>query len=90
MLSVPVFLLHLIDSYSDDIVKAYTTIRAELKAYSQELAAQPEIVALTKTEGLDLEIIADLISQLQPELATGSENNDDFVAGWNWTTQLTS
>lgn len=51
-------LLHLIDIYSDDVAKAYTTIRNELKQYSPELATRPEIVALTKCEGLDEEIIA--------------------------------
>ena len=49
-------LLHLIDVYSDDAGKAYRTIRAELEKYS-DLATRPEIVALTKCEGLDQEII---------------------------------
>ena len=50
-------LLHLIDAYSDDIAAAYTTIRGELESYSGELTKRPEVVALTKTEGLDEEII---------------------------------
>ncbi|NCU38740.1 GTPase ObgE, partial [Candidatus Saccharibacteria bacterium] len=50
-------LLHLIDGYSDDIVKSYQAIRNELSAYSQELVTRPEVVALTKTEGLDEELI---------------------------------
>ncbi len=50
-------LLHLIDAYNDDAGKAYRTIRSELEKYS-DLAARPEIVALTKCEGLDPEIIA--------------------------------
>ena len=49
-------ILHLIDAYSDDAGKAYQTIRAELEKYS-DLATRPEIVALTKCEGLDDEII---------------------------------
>ena len=49
-------LLHLIDAYSDDAGKAYETIRHELEKYS-DLKDRPEIVALTKTEGLDSEII---------------------------------
>jgi GTP-binding protein len=49
-------LLHLVDVYSDDAGQAYQTIRRELEKYS-DLASRPEIVALTKCEGLDEEII---------------------------------
>ena len=51
-------LLHLIDAYSDDVAASYRTIRNELAKYSSELAERPEVVALTKAEGLDDEIIA--------------------------------
>ena len=51
-------LLHLIDAYSDDIAERYQTIRRELGAYSPELLDRPEVIALTKTEGLDADIIA--------------------------------
>ncbi len=50
-------LLHLIDAYSDDVAAAYQTIRLELASYSPALLARPEIIALTKTEGLDAELI---------------------------------
>lgn len=49
-------LLHLIDIYSDDAGLAYETIRRELEKYSN-LKDRPEIVALTKCEGLDSELI---------------------------------
>lgn len=49
-------LLHLVDVYNDDAGKAYETIRKELAKYS-DLKDRPEIVALTKCEGLDPEII---------------------------------
>ena len=49
-------LLHLIDVYNDDAGEAYQTIRNELDKYS-DLKDRPEIVALTKCEGLDPEII---------------------------------
>ena len=49
-------LLHLIDVYNTDAGEAYTTIRHELEKYS-DLKDRPEIVALTKCEGLDKEII---------------------------------
>lgn len=57
-------ILHLIDAYHEDIAGTYQTIKNELAAYQPELAKRPEIVALTKTEGLDSEIIADLAAQL--------------------------
>lgn len=50
-------LLHLIDVYTDDAGKAYQAIRHELSRYSNDLAIRPEIVALTKIEGVDKEII---------------------------------
>lgn len=50
-------LLHLIDAYTDDIADAYRIIRAELENYSLDLTDRPEIIALTKTEGLDAEIV---------------------------------
>ena len=51
-------LLHLVDAYNDDAGVAYQTIRRELSKYSADLAERPELVVLTKTEGLDPEIIA--------------------------------
>lgn len=50
-------LLHLIDVYNDDAGKAYADIRKELANYSDELAARPELVVLTKIEGVDEDII---------------------------------
>lgn len=50
-------LLHLIDVYSDDVAASYQTIRNELKNYSEDLASRPEVIALTKCEGLDRDIV---------------------------------
>ena len=49
-------LLHLVDVYNDDAGEAYATIRKELEKYS-DLKDRPEIVALTKCEGLDPDLI---------------------------------
>ena len=49
-------LLHLIDVYNDDAGEAYQTIRNELDKYS-DLASRPEVIALTKCEGVDEDII---------------------------------
>lgn len=58
-------LLHLIDVYSDDVAKSYQTIRSELEKYSPELIKRPEVIALTKCDGLDEEIIAMQIESLR-------------------------
>ena len=50
-------LLHLIDVYNDDAGKAYADIRQELANYSDELANRPELVVLTKVEGVDEDIV---------------------------------
>jgi len=52
-------LLHLVDSTQDDVVKAYETIRNELKLYGAGLAKRPEIVALTKMDAIGEELAAD-------------------------------
>lgn len=51
-------LLHLVDIYNDDVAVSYQTIRTELEKYSPELATRPEVIALTKSEGVDEEIVA--------------------------------
>lgn len=67
-----VMLLHLIDSYQEDVVQAYNTIQNELKAYKIDLSNLPQIVALTKTDGLDDEIISDIKAKLSKILPKGT------------------
>lgn len=50
-------LLHMIDAYSNDIAGAYKTIRDELASYNLDLINRPEIIALTKIDGLDDDIV---------------------------------
>jgi len=50
-------LLHLIDAYTDDVAGAYKTIRAELANYNVDLTDRPEIITLTKIDGLDDDIV---------------------------------
>lgn len=59
-------LLHLIDIYQADLPSSYQTIRRELADYDPKLAELPEVVALTKTEGLDESAISQALQQLQP------------------------
>ena len=64
-------LMHLIDVYTEDAGKAYQDIRTELERYSQELAQRPELVVLTKTEGVDEDIIkmqSDTIRAVNPDV----------------------
>lgn len=58
-------LLHLIDAYSEDVVDNYKTIIKELKDYKVDLSKKPQIVALTKIEGLDDDIVSDQIIKLK-------------------------
>ncbi len=57
-------LIHLIDAYNDDIGEAYKTIQKELQAYAVDLSKRPQIVVMTKIEGLDDEIVQDRIKEL--------------------------
>lgn len=50
-------LLHLIDVYAEDVAESYRIIRNELTRHNPELADRPEIIVLTKTEGLDEDLI---------------------------------
>lgn len=58
-------ILHLIDAYQDDPAEAYRVIRHELEKYSDKIASLPEVIAITKTEGLDPEIIDMQISSIR-------------------------
>jgi GTPase obg len=72
----------MIDVYSDDPAEKYQAIRRELEKYSESLAERPEIIALTKCEGLDDEIIAMQSTALQkvangaPVVAISSQTHD--------------
>lgn len=65
-------LLHLIDVYSNDVVSDYKTIRSELRKYSDELDSRPEVVVLTKVDGLDDDIIAMQKAELDKVIAKGT------------------
>lgn len=64
--------LHLIDAYNDNPADAYTKIRHELERYSKTVAALPEVVALTKIEGLDEEVVAMQREALQTVVPKGT------------------
>jgi len=65
-------LLHLIDIYEDDVAGAYKTITAELAAHSKVLAKRPQIVALTKIEGLPEDGVAVKMATLKKVVPKGT------------------
>ncbi len=60
-----VVIVHVIDAYQDDVVKAYQTVINELRLHDKTLLNRPEIVVVNKVEGLDEEIIDDLMGRLR-------------------------
>lgn len=70
-------LVHLIDAYVEDVAAAYQTIIDELKSYKVDiidnLAERPQVVGLNKTDGLDQDIVDDLLAQLRQVVPTGTE-----------------
>jgi GTP-binding protein len=65
-------LVHLIDIYNDDVAAAYNTIQDELKAYKVDLTVRPQVVALTKIEGMDKDIIKDQMDILKKVISKGT------------------
>lgn len=66
-------LIHLIDAYSEDVTKDYKTIMGELAAYKVDLSTRPQIVALTKTEGLDKKSLDKQVKKLQKITPHGTQ-----------------
>lgn len=58
-------LVHLIEAYQENVADTYQTVRKELGEYEPSLLTRPEIVVLTKIDGLDDDIVNDLLGQLQ-------------------------
>ncbi|MBV9218823.1 MAG: GTPase ObgE [Methylobacteriaceae bacterium] len=58
-------LLHLVDATGEHAGRAYKTVRHELEAYGQGLAQKPEIVALSKIDAVDAEMLATQIRRLK-------------------------
>lgn len=66
-------LVHLIDSYQDDAAKAYKVIQKELKQHDIDLTKRPQIVVLTKIEGLDSDIVDAQSKALKKVLPRGTK-----------------
>ena len=57
-------LLHLVDATREDVAAAYRTVRAELKAYGAGLERKKEIVALSKCDAVDADLLAAKVAAL--------------------------
>jgi GTPase len=58
-------LLHLVDGTTGNAAEAYKTVRAELAAYGEGLAAKPEIVALNKADAMSADDIKQQVARLK-------------------------
>ncbi|MAL78926.1 MAG: GTPase ObgE [Sneathiella sp.] len=58
-------LLHLIDATEEDVAASYRTIRSELAAYDEGLAAKPEVVALNKMDSVSEEDLAKKVRDIE-------------------------
>ncbi|MGP0093507.1 MAG: GTPase ObgE [Xanthobacteraceae bacterium] len=58
-------LLHLVDATGEHAGKAYKTVRAELEAYGNGLADKPEIVALSKADAVDADVLKEQKARLK-------------------------
>jgi GTP-binding protein len=60
-------LLHLVDANVEDVAEAYRIVRDELEAYDAGLGDKPEVLALSKADTLDEEMLAALADELEAE-----------------------
>ncbi|MDX7949722.1 GTPase ObgE [Lichenihabitans sp. Uapishka_5] len=58
-------LLHLVEATSEHAGQAYKTVRHELEAYGDELAAKPELVALSKVDAVDADTLKTQLARLK-------------------------
>ncbi|MEX0881404.1 MAG: GTPase ObgE [Candidatus Saccharimonadales bacterium] len=65
-------LVHLIDVYSRDIAIDYKTIMDELAAYAIDLSRRPQIIALTKIDGVDKKHLQFQLKALKKAVPKGS------------------
>lgn len=65
-------LVHLVDMYNDSVAEAYKTVQAELAGYKTDLTKRPQIVVLTKIEGLDDDIVKDKLKELKKVVPKGT------------------
>lgn len=65
-------LLHLVDVYSENIAADYKTIMGELAAYKVDLSKLPQVVALSKIEGMDKKDVEQKLKELKEVVPSGT------------------
>jgi GTP-binding protein len=63
-----VVLVHLIDAYNEDLFDVYKKVKNELKAYQIDLTKKPEVVGISKIDGLDKKLLKQKINKLSAKL----------------------
>ncbi|CAN1547192.1 Obg Predicted GTPase [Rhabdaerophilaceae bacterium] len=58
-------LLHLVDATGEHAGKDYKTVRREIEAYGEGLAEKPEIVALSKIDSIDADMMKKQVERLK-------------------------
>lgn len=66
-------LVHLVEVYNEDIAAAYKTIMKELAAYKVDLSKRPQVVVLSKVDGLDEKQIDKAYKSLQKVVPAGTQ-----------------
>ena len=66
-------LVHLIDAYSGDLKGDYQTIMRELKDYEVDLSKKDQIVALSKTEGMEKRQLSAKTTELKKIVPKGTK-----------------
>ncbi len=65
-------LLHMIDAYSADNLASYRTINKELADYKVDLSKRPQIVALSKIDGVNEKELASKLKKLKKAVPKGT------------------
>lgn len=65
--------LHLIDCQNEDLAESYLQVAAELEAYSPAILQRPQLVALTKMETLDEQVLGQKLKILRKTIPRTSK-----------------
>ena len=65
-----VVLVHLIDVYNSDLYASYLEVENELKAYEIDLTKKPEIIVLSKIDGMDNKQLDKKLSDFKKKLGS--------------------
>lgn len=63
-------LVHLIDAYNENLFKSYLEVKSELKAYQVDLTKKPEIIVVSKIDGIDKKLLNKKILDFKKKLGT--------------------